>query len=246
GTSPMFGNPELQPETSTSYELAAYWSHPDGHSFNATVFHNTFDDKIASQPCGLGTALQCSATGEYAELGYATSSKTVNIDKVVSQGAELSGRWRLGAAFGRRANYTFPDSEQKSGAEAGLPLTDTARHMANATLDWQLSDRANLFLTAQSISKRYRDQHVVTGESLYYSDYTVLHLGGSYAINDMVTVNARINNLLDRDFTTYDTEFRDLNADGTYEDGTNEVLYFDHYNNKDKARSIWLSLNVHF
>src|SRR5690606_16978366 len=28
GTSPMFGNPELQPETSTSYELAAYWSHP--------------------------------------------------------------------------------------------------------------------------------------------------------------------------------------------------------------------------
>src|SRR5690606_22959666 len=53
GTSPMFGNPDLQPETSTSVELAAYWQHADGHNFNATVFRNTFDDKIASQPCGL-------------------------------------------------------------------------------------------------------------------------------------------------------------------------------------------------
>ncbi len=246
GTSPMFGNPNLQPETSTSYELATYWSHPDGHGFNATVFHNTFDDKIANQPCGPGLSQPCADTGDYGDLGYATSSRTTNIDKVVIQGAELSGRWRIGDAFGLRGNYTFTDSEQKSGADAGQPLTDTARHMANATLDWQASDGIKLFLTAQSISKRYRDQHVVTGEALYFKDYTVLHLGGSYAINDMVTLNARINNLLDRDFTTYDTEFRDLNGDGTYEDGTNEVLYYDHYNNKDKARSIWLSVNVRF
>jgi hypothetical protein len=61
-----------------------------------------------------------------------------------------------------------------------------------------------------------------------------------------VTVNARINNLLDRDFTTYATEFRDLNDDGVYEDGTNEVLYLDDYNNKDKARSVWVSVNVQF
>ena len=246
GTTPMFGNPELEPETSRSYELAVYWQHPDGHDFNATVFHNTFDDKIASQPCGAGTTLQCSPTGEYAELGYANSTKTVNIDKVVIQGAELSGHWQISDAFGFRANYTYTDSEQKSGAEAGLPLTDSARHMANATLDWQASDRARLFLTAESRSKRYRGVHAVTGEPLYFRDYTVLHLGGSYAVNDHVTVNARINNLLDRDFTTYATEFRDLNGDGTYEDGTNEVLYFDDYNNKDKARSFWLSLNVRF
>src|SRR5690606_28236490 len=96
GTSPMLGNPDLQPETSTSVELAAYWQHADGHNLNATVFRNTFDDKIASQPCGLGTALQCSSSGEFAELGYATSSRTVNIDKVEIQGVELAGRWQLG------------------------------------------------------------------------------------------------------------------------------------------------------
>src|SRR5690606_2956543 len=49
GTSPFFGNPDLQPETSVTTEFAAYWEHPSGHNFNATVFQNTFDDKLASQ-----------------------------------------------------------------------------------------------------------------------------------------------------------------------------------------------------
>lgn len=246
GTSPMFGNPDLQPETSTSYELALYWQHPDGHNFNATVFRNTFDDKIASQPCGGGLALACAGSGQYAELGYANSTRTVNIDKVVIQGAELAGRWQLAEAFGLRANYTWTDSEQRSGAQQGLPLGESARHMANATFDWQVLDRLNLFLTAESRSRRYRGVHAITQQPLYYRDYAVLHLGGAWQVNDTVTVNARINNLLDRDFTTYATEFRDLDGDGVFLDGTNEVLFLDDYNNKDKARSLWVSLNLQF
>jgi len=245
GTSPMFGNPDLQPETSVSTELAVYWQHPDGHNFNATVFRNTFDDKISSQPCGPSTALACVSTGDYADLGYTTSNKTVNIDEVVINGAELAGRWQIVDSVGLRANYTYTDSEQKSGAQKGLPLGNSARHMANATLNWQATDKFNLLLTAEARSKRYRDLHVITGEELYYKDYRVFHLGASYRFNDAITLNARVNNLLDRDFTTYDTEFRDLNADGSYL-GTNETLFFDHYNNKDKARSYWLSINVSF
>lgn len=252
GVSPMFGNPDLQPETSTSNELAVYWQHPAGHGFNATLFHNTFDDKIASQPCGPGTTLECSSTGDYADLGYATSSKTVNIDEVVIKGAELAGRWKISTAFGFRANYTFTDSEQKSGSEAGLPLGNSARHMANATLDWQAAERFNVFLSVEARSKRYRGLHAITREQLYYKDYEVLHLGASFKATDWLTINARINNLLDRDFTTYDAEFRDLNGDGDYIDtniggsGRNEALFFDHYNNKDKARSLWVSFNVNF
>jgi len=252
GVSPMFGNPDLRPETSTSNELAVYWQHPDGHGFNATLFHNTFDDKIASQPCGPGTTLACSSTGDYAELGYATNSKTVNIDEVVIQGAELAGRWKIASSVGFRANYTYTDSEQKSGVEAGLPLGNSARHMANATLDWQTSERFNVFLSVEARSKRYRGLHAITREELYYKDYEVLHLGASFKATEWLTINARINNLLDRDFTTYDAEFRDLNGDGDYLDvnvggsGRNEALFFDHYNNKDKARSLWVSFNVNF
>ncbi len=245
GTSPMFGNPDLEPETSVSTEAAVYWTHPNGHNFNATVFRNEFEDKIDSQSCGSGTALVCSSSGEYADLGYSSSSRTVNIDEVVIQGVELAGRWQIIDNLALRANYTWTDSEQKSGDEKGLPLGNSAKHMANATLDWQALEKLNVFLTLEARSKRYRGLHAVTREELHYKDYELFHLGASYRLTDNVTINGRVNNLLDKDFTTYKTEFRDLDGDGAYT-GTNEILHFDDYNNKDAARSFWMSVNVQF
>ncbi|MCK9540897.1 MAG: TonB-dependent receptor [Novosphingobium sp.] len=245
GTSPFFGNPNLKPETSVSTELAVYWQHPRGHNFNATVFRNTFDDKIASQPCGAGTVLPCADTGEYAELGYSSASRSTNIDKVVIQGLEVAGRVQLFDGLRVRANYTLTDSEQKSGSQAGLPLGNSARHMANASVDWQATNQLSFLLTGEWRSKRYRSLHAITGDELYYKSYTVLNLGAAYEPASWLTVNARVNNLLNRDFTTYNTEFRDLTGDGDYLD-TNETLHFDHYNNKDKARSFWLSVTARF
>lgn len=245
GTSPGFGNPDLKPETSTSSEIAVYWQHPQGHNFNATVFHNKFEDKIASQDCGAGTSLICTTSGEYADLGYSSSSKKVNIDEVIIQGLELAGKWQALDHVSLRANYTYTDSEQKSGQNKGRPLGNAAKHMANATLDWQINDQLNTYLTAEHRSKRYRGLHTITKQELNYKGYEVLHLGAAIKVSENITFNGRVNNLLDKDFTTYRTEFRDLNNDGKY-DGTNEVLHFDDYNNKDKGRSYWLSVNARF
>jgi outer membrane receptor for ferrienterochelin and colicins len=239
GTTPLFGNPDLQPETSTSTELAAYWHHPDGHNFNATVFRNEFDDKLSTESCGVGLVLAC-PTGEYADLGYVNGNMPINIDEAVVQGAELAGRWQISDRFGFRANYTFTDSEQKSGPSKGLPLGNSARHMANATLDWQATDSFSAFLSAEIRSKRYRGIDANTGDELYWKDYEVLHLGVSYKISQWATINARINNLLDRDFTSYQYSFID-DGDGSY-----TLSAQDDYNNKDKARNVWVSLNLSF
>ncbi len=239
GVLPLFGNPDLQPETSTSTELAVYWQHPDGHNFNATVFRNEFDDKLSTENCGPGLAQAC-PTGEFGELGYVTGSVPVNIDKATVQGAEVAGRWQISDRFGFRANYTYTDSEQKSGPSRGLPLGNSARHMANATLDWQATDRFSLFLSTEIRSKRYRGVDAATGRQQYWKDYEVFHLGASYRIAEWVTVNARINNLLDRDFTSYQYTFTD-NGNGTW-----ALSAQDDYNNKDKARNVWVSLNFSF
>jgi outer membrane receptor for ferrienterochelin and colicins len=245
GTSPQFGNPDLKPETSTSTELAVYWQRPGGDSLNITLFNNRFDDKIDSQPCGPATTLPCASAGEYADLGYGSSTRATNIDKVVIRGVEVAGRWRMTDRLSLRANYTYTDSEQKSGVDAGLPLGNTAKHLANATLDWRASGRLNLFVTSEARSKRFRDVDPVTSARRDYKSYAVLHTGASWEASSWLTINARVNNLLDRDFTTYDTFFIDLDGDGLYQtDG--EVSYLDHFNNKDKARSYWLSLNVRF
>ncbi|MBR7889057.1 TonB-dependent receptor [Marinomonas sp. A79] len=253
GTSPFVGTPDLQPETSVSSEIAVYWQDPvKRHSFNATIFQNNFKDKIASQ----GDLSSCEATGGvepcadigngWESLGYDSFTKKVNIDKAVIEGIELAGRYQIREDLTLRANYTYTDSEQKSGSQKGYPLTGTAKHMMNTSLDWSATDKLSLSLIAELRSDRFRglnrNNQVDAGKDgdIYYKSYEVFHLGATYRVNDAVTVNGRINNLLDEDFTSQSVSFED-NGDGTY-----EATYYDDYNNKDKARNIWLSVNVAF
>ncbi|MDY6456447.1 TonB-dependent receptor [Acinetobacter faecalis] len=236
GTSPQFGNPDLKPETSVSSELAVYWQSLTGHNFNATIFHNKFEDKINSQPCGPTTDLACASTGEYAEIGYNSSSTRItNIDEAVIQGLELAGKYQINDQWDLRANYTYTDSEQKSGAQKGQPLTNNAKHMANATLNWEVNDKLSTFLTLEHRSKRFNQVITDTNEEIYFKGYEMFHLGASYKATDNITFNGRINNLFGKDFTSYDTRF----VDG-------EAVHYDHYNNKEADRSFWFSVNARF
>ncbi|WP_233356675.1 TonB-dependent receptor domain-containing protein [Hirschia baltica] len=247
GTSPWTGNPELEPETSVNSEIAVYWnSQSKGHNFNITYFQNDFEDKISSttvtQTCEeTGGVRPCANLGTYATiLGVGSLRQPINIDKAKVKGAEVAGKYEILDSLSVRANYTYTDSEQLSGSNEGLPLTNTAKHMGNATLDWSITDEISAQLSYETRSKRYRGVNTVTGKHLYYKDYSVVNLGGQYRLNEFVTFSARINNLLDEDFTSYQTDFTD-NGDGTW-----EASYEDDYNNKDKARSFWISVGARF
>ena len=109
--------------------------------------------------------------------------------------------------------------------------------MANATLNWQASEAFSMQFITEARSKRYRD--MLNGVRRDYEDYTVFHLGAQYRFSDHVSVNARINNLLDEDFTTFQTVW-------TQTGGVYAPTYLDDFNNKDKSRNLWLSLNVSF
>lgn len=245
GVSPFVGNPDLQPETSRNTEVAVYWNHPDRHSFNATVFQNKFKDKIetaGSVPsCTLTNgARPCANLGGYADLDYLNASQKINVARADIFGVELAGRYQLLPSLALRGNYTYTDSEQKAGPNVGKPLTSTSKHMANLSIDWQALPKLSTFLTAEFRSKRYRGADALTGEHLYYKSYNVLHLGSSYELSKNVTITGRINNLLDKDFTSYRTVFT---PDGN---GGYTSAYVDDYNNKDKARSFWISVNARF
>lgn len=246
GTSPFVGNPDLTPETSVNSEIALYWSSASGHDFNVTWFRNDFEDKIDSgeavASCDATNGVRpCVNLGDYGLLGYGTYSQKINIGEARINGAELAGRYKLSDAFSLRANYTFTDSEQLSGADIGLPLTQSARHMANATVDWTANDRFGMQLIAEARSRRYRGSRDANGDPNYYQDYGVLHLAAQYRFSDAVSLSARINNLLDEDFTSFATVFTQNPATGAY-----TPTYLDDYNNKDKARNLWLSLNIRF
>src|SRR5690606_7308469 len=87
GVSPFVGTPDLQPETSTNYELAGYYDNLDGFTVNATVFRNQFKDKIATSDavpnCEVApSGVDCVDIGPgWADLGYLSFSQANNIER---------------------------------------------------------------------------------------------------------------------------------------------------------------------
>lgn len=251
GTRPFAGNPDLEPEKSVNSELAVYWQSLNGdHDFNITLFKNDFKDKIISgddvPSCeATGGAKPCVNLGGYEDLGAGLFFQKVNIDEAEIQGVELAGKTTLGYGLALKGNYTYTDSEQKSGTQKGYPLNGTAKNMANATLDWQANDAVSLYLTMEHRSDRFRGfgrSGLNEGKNgaKYFQDYQVFHLGMNYVLSETLSFSGRINNLLDRDFTSYEVEFED-DGNGGY-----DLIAYDDYNNKDKRRNLWLSMNVKF
>lgn len=211
------GNPDLEPETTTSTEFGVYFDNLAGFNANATLFHNKFKDKIAS-----GDPIQITGRPGIPNGSYA---QQINIDEAVTQGLELAASWTFAPAWTLSANYTYTDSEQKSGDNKGEPLTNTPEHLANAKLNWQTTDRLNLWLKSEYRGERARftssyenladNDRYSTNQSIYDTlgkntkAYTLFHLGGSYRVSENLTFNAAIYNLLDKDFV-------DGKAYGTY------------------------------
>jgi len=257
GTSPFAGNPELEPETSVNSEVALYWNSLGGeHNFNITYYNTKFEDKIARGD----TIFSCEQTndvrpcvnlGQYDQLGYQSYSQKINIDEVDLQGIEVAGQYILTETISLNGNYTFTDSEQQSGSQKGQPLTNSAEHMANITLNWEATDFMEIYLQDVYRSDRYRGWDNVHDQALYYKNYNLFNLGAQFYVNEYVQINARVNNLLDEDFTSYSTTYTDLNGDGEYEYLTgrgvvSEVSFTDDYNVKDKGRNFWVGVTAYF
>src|SRR5690606_33922186 len=93
---------------------------------------------------------------------------------------------------------------------ANGPLSDTPKHMANATLRWDASERYSFWLQGEyrGESRRFDgDPSTYTGDDLVayqalgdLDAYTVFNLGGQYRATKNLTLNATIYNLFDKDF----------------------------------------------
>lgn len=259
------GNPDLEPETTTSTEFGVYFDNLAGFNANATLFHNKFKDKIAS-----GDPIQITGRPGIPDGSYA---QQINIDEAVTQGLELAASWAFAPAWTLSANYTYTDSEQKSGDNKGEPLTNTPEHLANAKLNWQTTDRLNLWLKSEYRGERARftssyenlanaNGTYSTNQSIYDTlgkntkAYTLFHLGGSFRASENLTFNAAIYNLLNKDFvdgkayTTYSAP-NSSGAGGGVANGTAYGTDFSHSTAgttgvMEEGRRLWLSANFTF
>jgi outer membrane receptor for ferrienterochelin and colicins len=223
GTSPWVGNPDLQPEKSVNSEIALYYTHEAGHNFNLTFFKNDFKDKIESV-----TVTQNQLPPEWAGIKTSFSQKQ-NVGDATIQGVELAGKYQILDSLALKANHTYVDSKRDDTNE---PLGTSAKHLYNATLDWKATQKFSTFIKVSGEKDRWRNNDDLD----YYKDYYVFDLGSSYKLADNITFHARVNNLLDKDFT----------STTTYTDDTNTLQEAYDYNLAQKRREFWLSMQVTF
>ena len=212
----VYGNPDLEPETSLNKEIALLYGNDAGLNGSLTLFHNDFEDKITRIACPTDI---CNAGPN--QFGSDPTYR-VNIDDAVTQGVEASLGAPLTDTLALTASYTFTDSEQKSGEYAGEPLTQLPRHQVSATLDWDVNARLSQWT---KVSYRGEESQPTTGPSqsaIVAPSYTFVDAGIGYQLNDSTTVNAGIYNLFD------------------------ERITYDEYGYVDDGRRVWLGLNVAF
>lgn len=248
GTIPLVGSPNLKPETSTAAELGVYFDNLAAWTASATVFNNQFKDKITSGTGLLNFSYRlslnrpgCVSFGNWPNVD--AFGQSINVDGAVTRGLELNTRLALSKTVAASANYTYTDSEQKSGDNAGKPLSDTPKHSVNGRVTWDITQGMKIWLRAEYRSERFRDPGTWAATRAAkaalgdYNGYTMLHLGGSYQLTPTVTLNAAIYNLLNKDFIDY----RPYRASATA-----ATTYSNTYVNSQEGRRLWLSANVDF
>ena len=232
GRNQTLGNPDLKPERSITSEIGAYFDNLNGFRANATIFNTNFEDAIASQSL------------DPVVIGGVTinRSRPINVDEATIRGLELGSSLEFAKDWKLSANYTYIDSEQKSGINAGKPLNSTPKHTVNAKINWQASPALNLWGQAKYTGERYRLEDTGTSRSKAtlgnYKGYSLLDIGGNYKVNKSLTFNMAIYNLLDKNFADYYPV-----VSGAVPPVTS---YQSKYNGNFERRRLWISANYTF
>lgn len=205
----IIGNPDLTPETSLNRELGINYDHYAlGLNTSLTVYQIDYEDKInrTGRICAANEA--CFYNGTYYpphQYGYTAYE---NVDKAELRGVEFTLDYRILDNLTYRHSYTYTDTEQKSGEHKGEPLNDVARHMFNASLDWDMSERWNLWTQVNYRSKTSgRWQTGTSGSSrngVRYPSYAFFDMGLVYRPQDGLALKVGLYNVANKRVSTDD------------------------------------------
>lgn len=207
----IVGSNAIQPETSTSQELGLQFAqgiHSGGLTFFNTDLKNMID--ITNR-----TANRALAPSYDNFVGYLPDGRPIfryqNIASVRSRGLEASWAARPSAAWNLRANYTYTDAKNTSGAIA-LPLTYRPRHVVNLGADWSATPALTVsgalrYHSAQYISVPSNGQNKVEKAGYAIADLTL-----GWRMTEALTLRGGILNLTNKTFDR--TTSADFNEDG--------------------------------
>ncbi len=181
---PDFGNPNLQPEKSLSYDAGVdqkLWK--DRVRLGLTYFQNDFRSLITC----------CVA------LPTAPFGGPVNVGRARSAGIEIFSQVDLRPNLVANHNYTYTDSENLA---TDRPLPREPRHRWNIGVTWEPIARLSLFTQVYVQSEQFE-----TFGEVYNSGYTRVDIGGTWRMLERLgwlkklEMTARISNLLNEGYS---------------------------------------------
>jgi vitamin B12 transporter len=166
---PFFGNPNLKPERSVSWEVGGEAYVSRGGRVEVTYFWNDLKDLIV--------------------YDFA-SSQTENIGSARTQGVEVGYRQQILEPLAIRATYTYLDAFDRTDDR---PLIRRPRDQASLTLLWQPLSPLAIEMRGLYVGSR-PDSDPLTGADITDPSYFRLDLFAGWALGT-VTPYLRINNL---------------------------------------------------
>ena len=174
-SSPIVGNPDLVSETGESVDISI--SHRLGESAGLIefgLFRNEYSNLIDFDD----------------ELFL-----NVNRDKVVTRGGELFGHYSATSTLKVQAHLTYLDTDIRGSSE---PLRSRPKWRAGLVVDWRVVPDWRWVTSVLTMTSFY-ESSVPTGD-VALDGYTRLDTALSWQVGRGLTLNAAIDNLLDRDY----------------------------------------------
>jgi outer membrane receptor for ferrienterochelin and colicins len=260
GRTPLFGSPNLKPETSNNFELGTYFTNSSNFDANITAFFSQIKDKIVNGPvektcdakdakikadcekfmASLGTPwlMQPGDTGTRAW----TVTRPINAQKAEIYGIETGLNWEFIPTWKLGVNYTWTEAQIKDKKNGNPPLNDTPKHIVNASLKWQADDKIQLWARGEYRSERarftpdYYNSLPVVNQAVYdalgdFKAYALMHVGSNFSVNERVDIGVGLYNVFDKNFIDY----QKVGAD-----------YYNRYKNTQEGRRVQLSTTFKF
>ena len=177
----VLGNPDLQPESSTSAQLGLNWP-DDKNVYDLSLYYNRIRDLIQ-------TDLNAERS---AELSLGVYEYT-NVARAETYGSEMSWQRQWQADLATTLAYHWLHAED---LDSGNTLVKRPEHEVSLKLDWTLPrfDSTSLHLTGRWQSKEYVDSE----NSIVSPAWHSLDLKLNHDLNDAWRVFAGVDNLTDQ------------------------------------------------
>lgn len=167
-----FGNPELNPQESTTYEIGAEFK-KDNFTVNAVYFNRDVENLIVFDP---------------------VLFILVNSGDTTINGVEVNTSFDVSDDFNINANYTYTKND-----DIAIRIPKSKMNLA---LAYQLSEKTNFSLDYQFVSDRddtdFRD--FLNVQNVTLASYSLLDLGARHELVNGFTLFANITNILNEDY----------------------------------------------